>query len=228
MGFLDKLKDAGKTLADTAKNSKKALDEFAKENENAIYLDDFDKAGSVKSDALPETKNRLFFSIDVEKDEITIVEYGHFGFVSAKEKNKLIKKILLDDIAEFKALNKERRSLSTCDALNYECEIICNSGERYTFTNTWFEHHQDVTTYDIIAEMEGNIGLNIVLLFFAPLVSDDYTKQWYNEIYTERGTEPVFDENGKVDLEAYLEMHKAWFEVKQKEWNSRIKAVKLS
>ncbi len=228
MGFLDKLKDVGKTLADTAKDVKKTVEETAKENETAIYLDDFDKTGSVESDALPTTKNSLYFSIDVEKDEITIVEYGHFGFVSAKPKNKLIKKILLDDIAEFKALNKERRSLSTFDSLTYECEIICNSGEHYTFTNVWFEQHQDITTHDIIAEMEGNNGLNIVLLFFAPLVSDDYTKQWYNEIYAERGTEPVFDENGKVDLEAYLEMHKAWYEVKHKEWNGRLKAVQYS
>ncbi len=228
MGFLDKLKDAGKTLADTAKDVKNALEETAKENENAIYLDDFDKTGSVQSDALPATKNSLYFSIDVENDEIIIVEYGHFGIVSAKEKNKLIKKILLDDIAEFKALNKKRHSLSTFDSLTYECEIICNSGERYTLFNIWFEQHEDTTMHDIIAEMDGNCGLNMVLLFFAPLVSDNYTKQWYNEIYAERGTGPVFDEMGKIDLEAYLQMHKAWFEVKHKEWNDRIKAVQYS
>lgn len=225
MGFLDKLKDVGKTLSDNAKDVKKAFEETAKENENAIYLDDFDITGSIESDALPITKNRLHFSIDVEKEEITIVENGHFGFVSTKPKNKFIKKIMLDDIAEFKALNKERHVYSTFDSLTYECEIICNSGECYKLSNVWFEQHEDTTTHGIIAEMEGNCGLNIVLLFFAPLVSDDYTKQWYNEIYAERGTEPVFDENGEVDLEAYLKMHKDWFELKNKEWNDRLKAV---
>lgn len=228
MGLLDKLKDAGKTLVDTAKDAKKSMEEYAKEEENAIYLDEFDKNGSVESDALPATKNSFYFSIDVEKEEITIVEYGHFGVVSTKKKNKLIKRISLNDIAEFKALNKERRSLSTFDSLMYECEIICNSGECYKLCNVWFEHHNDTTMHDIISEMEGNNGLNIVLLFFAPLVSDNYTKQWYNEIYSERGTGPVFDENGAVNLEAYLEMHKAWYDAKHKEWNDRLKAVKYS
>lgn len=227
MGLMDKLKDAGKTLVDNAKDIKQTMSDYAKENENAVFIDDFKNDGYIESDSLPPTQNshnNLWFKIDAKNDKLIIVEHGYFGMVSVKTKDKLIKMISLNDIAKFKALSKERRDVEFADSLTYKCEIICNSKERYVLTIHWFEHYED-TIYHIYNEMDGIRGLDAILLTFVDMVSDDYTKQWYNEIYAERGTEPVFDENGKVNFKAHLAMHSAWFEMKNKEWDDRIEAL---
>jgi len=222
MGFLDKLRDAGKSLAENAKEIKKTVVANSEEQKNAIYLDDFKKCGSIEGDSLPKTKNSLHFSIDIDNNELIIVERVT---VTIKQRNKLIHKFSLDDIAEFRALKKERKNHSSFDSLTYISEIICLSGERYELSQCWFERNED-SRYNILGEWDGNLELNTVLMYFAPFVNDDYTKQWYNEIWAERGTGPAFDENGAIDLDAYLEMHRAWSETKVQEWNDRLNAVR--
>lgn len=216
MALLEKLKNVGKTVLSKVQAKAEA-------EADAIYLDDFVADGWVKSDSLPQSNNLFRYRIDEETKEVIIVEraiktFGH--------KDKLIRKILWDEIVAFCALKKERKEYSNHSATNYESAFVCTSEEGYTLRQTLHEWTLDSRS-NIKEEMEAVVGLNKVLLAFVDMVTDDDTKQWYNEIYTERGTDPVFDESGKLDMKAYVDMHHAWFNIKCEEWQNRMKAVQI-
>lgn len=210
MGLLDKLKgEIGKVI------------QIERRDPNAVYLNAFDEDGSVKSDSLPETKNLQYYSIDVEANEIVIVEKV------PGNKYKLLKKVSLEDIAEVRALKKECKEFSSFSMISYEFGVITTSGEGYIFNQSFTKQQEEISSLTIKAEMKAILGLNKLMLTFAPSVTDAGTKLWYNEIYAERGTGPVFDENGNIDLTAFLEMHKTWFATQQEEWASRMNNVRI-
>ncbi len=214
MGFLDKLKDAGKSMIAEATAKVKA-------NTDTVYLDDFIQDGRIQGESLPQTKNGLCFRLDVKNNELVIVERIPSSFGT---KNKLIEKISLDDIVGFRSLKKERKDLPNFAYLSYETELTRASGECYQLWQGWLEHPTD-TRSSLSEEIGGIVSLNTVLLLFASMVSDDNTKQWYNEIYAERGTEPVFDENGNMDINTYVDMHNAWFSTQKENWEERMRMV---
>lgn len=210
MGLLDKLKAVAKSAIDEKTN-----------NGKAVFLDNIIADGSIKGDALPAVKGLAYFSINTEEQSIIVYE-SVAG--SLKTKNKLITKIPLSEIVMFKALKKERKDFSSFTMFTYESEISCALGDKYILHQGWNQRFEE-TSYSIKDEMNGVISLNTVLMLFVSKITDNATKQWVNEIYAERETEPVFDEEGNVDLDKFLTMHNEWFASKKAEWENRLKSV---
>lgn len=186
---------------------------------DAVYLDDFMKDGTISSDSLPMTKSYYCYGIDATAREIIIVEQVKKGFGT---KNKLTKKIPLDEIAAFRAI--ELKNLST--VILYKSKLITRSGEQYN-TSQSLPKAESPTRSGIRLEMDNACGVSTLIMSFLPLIDDDATKQWVNEVYELRGTGPVFDDEGNCDMDAYFQMHNEWFAHQNAEWQRRMREAAI-
>ena len=187
------------------------------------FIEDFMKHGSISSDSLPQTRNSYYYAIDANPDVITIVEHVPRAF---DYKNKLVRTFPTEDVVAFRATNVKKTDLSTAVLASYESEIICASGERYSLHQSLWTRSSD-SRLTIREEIEANAGLDMIILSFLGLIEDDYTKQWVNGIYADRGAGIVFDEDGNIDVEAFLKMQAKWRESKSQEWDERLKHVQI-
>ncbi len=228
MGFLDKLKNVGKEALKASGVTITKLPDALVDNENATFIEeeDFVKNGSIRGGDLPEAKGvSLYYTIDAETDELIIV---HRIEKMMSCKYKVLKKIPISAIVAFKAKEKKDIPLNTSVMHSYESVITTTDGESYELHQRWTQRSgSDFTSLSIRDEINAMVGLNNVLLSFFSLVTDDFTKQWYNAISIERGLEAVFDEDGNSDLTVFMDMIANWFKIKTEEWENRMKQVQI-
>lgn len=238
MGFMDKLKnvaDAAKDVAGKAYEEAKKQSEKKAEQE-ALVLENVEDYGTISGKIIPETKEKLHhFYIDTENKKIVVYDKI---IKMLKSNDVFVTEFLLDDIVEIKHDKINEYDLSTSKNTEYYNSLILSSGEILnihsslriekidsdTMGNT-LDGVDSIIRSKLAKEMKGWLNITGIIMYFITKVHDDKTKEWINQFYLSNGGKAVFDENGKINLDEYLENHRQTYEIQKNKWDEILNSI---